>query len=120
MGLAADMSVHYYYSEVYRIKQAIEKVGSLEMDKIIKAIEEMQFEHTALPSKYVYFGYKNPNFHSYTGGYVLIAQFQCNGKPVWITPSELLKEAGYGEDVQKVSNIKLYKSPEELRKSCPS
>lgn len=121
MGLPVDMSVHYYYSEVYRIKKAIEKVGSLDMDKVIKAIEEMEFEeHTSLPSKYVYFGYRNPNFHSYSGGYVLVAQFQCNGKPVWITPSELLKEAGFGEEVQKASSIRLYKSPEELRKTCPS
>uniref|UniRef100_A0A7C3VHH7 Leucine-binding protein domain-containing protein n=1 Tax=Archaeoglobus fulgidus TaxID=2234 RepID=A0A7C3VHH7_ARCFL len=121
MGLAVDMSVHYYYSEVYRIKEAIERVGSLDIDKIIKTIEEMDdFEHTALPSQYVYFGYKNPNFHSYTGGYVLIAQFQCDGKPVWITPSELLKEAGFSEEVQKVSDISLYKSPEELRRTCSS
>ncbi|MEM4645705.1 MAG: ABC transporter substrate-binding protein, partial [Archaeoglobaceae archaeon] len=120
MGVPVDMSVHYYYSEVYRIKQAIEKVGSLDMDKIIKTIEEMSFEHTALPAKYAYFGYKNPNFHSYTGGYVLVAQFQCGGKPVWITPSELLKEAGFNEEVQKASSVKFYKSPEELRKTCPS
>jgi len=120
LGLAVDMSVHYYYSEIYRVKEAIEKVGSLEMDKVIKAMEELQFEHTAVPSKYAYFGYKNPNFHSYTGGYVLVAQFQCGGKPVWITPSELLKEAGFNEEVQKASSVALYKSPEELRKTCPS
>ncbi|MEM3762391.1 MAG: hypothetical protein QXW49_06765, partial [Archaeoglobaceae archaeon] len=120
LGLAVDQSVHYYYSEIYRVKEAIEKVGSLEMDKVIKAMEELQFEHTAVPSKYAYFGYKNPNFHSYTGGYVLVAQFQCGGKPVWITPSELLKEAGFNEEVQKASSVALYKSPEELRKTCPS
>lgn len=120
LGLSADMSVHYYYSEVYRVKEAIEKVGALDMDKVIKAMEELDFKHTALTGKYAYFGYKNPNFHSYTGGYILVAQFQCKGKLAWITPSELLKEAGFNEEVQKASNISLYKSPEELRKTCPT
>ncbi|MEM0203971.1 MAG: ABC transporter substrate-binding protein [Archaeoglobaceae archaeon] len=118
LGLGVDMSVHYYYSEVYRVKEAIEKAGSLDMDKVIKAMEELEFEHTSVPTKYAFFGYKNPNFHSYTGGYVLVAQFQCNGKPAWITPPELLVD--FNEEVQKASSIKLYKSPEELRKICPS
>ncbi len=119
MKLSADMSVHYYYSEMYRVKEAIEKAGSLDINAIIKAMEEMQFEdHTAFPAKFSYFGYKSPLFHSYSGGPVLLAQFQCNGRLVFITPPELLREAGFSEEVVSQVDPAAYKSPAELRETC--
>lgn len=118
-GLSVDMSVHYYYSEMYRVKQAIEEVGSLDINAIIKKMEEMEFkDHTALPAKFNYFGYKNQLFHSYSGGPVLLAQFQCGGKLVYITPPELLREAGYSDEVVKQVDPTAYKSPSELRRTC--
>lgn len=118
-GLSADMSVHYYYSEMYRVKQAIEKAGSLDINKIIKNLEEIEFkDHTAIPQKYNYFGYKNALFHSYSGGPVLLAQFQCNGKLAYITPPELLREAGFPEEAVKQVDPTAFKSPAELREKC--
>ncbi|WP_290597571.1 MULTISPECIES: ABC transporter substrate-binding protein [unclassified Archaeoglobus] len=117
--LSVDMSVHYYYSEMYRVKEAIERVGSLDIDAIIKAMEEMEFkDHTALTPEYNYFGYKSALFHSYSGGPVLLAQFQCDGKLVYITPPELLEEAGFPEEAISQVNPDAYKSPAELREMC--
>lgn len=118
-GISLDTSTHYAYSEMMRVKEAMEKVGNPEdIDAVIKAMEELEFKnHTIHRAEYMFFGYKNPNFHSYTGGPTMIAQFQCNGKPVYIVPSDVLAKGGYVEESQKVQPD-AYKSPAELRKIC--
>jgi len=79
----------------------------------------MEFTYTSLPSKYAYFGYKNSNFHSYTGGYVLVAQFHAMEACMDHT-IRTAQRSGFGKEVQKASNIGLYKSLGELRKTCAS
>lgn len=118
-GISLDTSTHYAYSEMLRVKEAMEKVGNPDdINAVIKAIEELEFKnHTAHRAEYMYFGYKNPNFHSYTGGPTMIAQFQCGGVPVYIVPPEALAKAGYVEESEKVQP-EAYKTPAELRKSC--
>ncbi|MDI9610783.1 MAG: ABC transporter substrate-binding protein [Archaeoglobales archaeon] len=118
-GISLDTSTHYAYSEMLRVKEAMEKVGNPDdIDKVIKAIEELEFKnHTIHRAEYIFFGYQNPNFHSYTGGPTMIAQFQCGGKPVYIVPSDVLAKGGYVEESEKVQPD-AYKSPAELRKTC--
>lgn len=118
-GISLDTSTHYAYSEMYRVKEAMEKVGNpKDIDAVIKAMEELEFKnHTAHRAEYMFFGYKNPNFHSYTGGPTMIAQFQCRGIPVYIVPPEALAKAGYVEESEKVQTD-AYKPPAELRKIC--
>lgn len=119
-GLSADMSVHIYYSEMYRVKKAMEKVGNTEdIDTIIKAMEEIEFtEHTAWPPKLAYFGYKTTSFHSYSGGPVLIAQFQCDGELVYITPKNLLEEAEFPDEAINYVDPNAYIPPAKLREMC--
>ncbi len=119
-GLSLDTSAHYYYSEMFRIKEAMEKVGNPDdIDAVIKAMEEMWFEnHTSIPVPWQHFGYKNANFHSYTGGPTLNAQIQCNGIPVYINRPEVMAEHQWPESVVKAMNPAAYKPPAELRKIC--
>ncbi|MEG9194415.1 MAG: ABC transporter substrate-binding protein [Candidatus Methanoglobus sp.] len=121
-GLSVDTSAHYYYSELYRVKEAMEKVGNPDdINAVIKAIEELEFtNHTSIPVKWNYLGYKNPNFHSYTGGPTLNAQIQCNGTPAYIMRPEVMAEHAWPESVVKAMNPAAYKPPAELRKICGS
>ncbi|MEM0215348.1 MAG: ABC transporter substrate-binding protein [Archaeoglobaceae archaeon] len=119
-GISLDTSAHYYYSEMFRVKEAMEKVGNPDdIDAVIKAIEELEFtNHTSIPVKWNHLGYKNPNFHSYTGGPTLNAQIQCGGIPVYIMRPEVMQEHEWPEEVVKAMNPKAYKPPAELRKIC--
>ncbi|MDI9645975.1 MAG: ABC transporter substrate-binding protein [Archaeoglobales archaeon] len=120
LGLSVDTSVSYYYSEVYRIKEAMEKAKTTEnIDAVIKAMEELNFtNHATIVPKFNYFGYRNANFHSYTGGPTLNAQIQCNGTPVYIMRPEVILEAGFPKPVADAMNPAAYKPPAELRKIC--
>ncbi|MCS7129953.1 MAG: ABC transporter substrate-binding protein [Archaeoglobaceae archaeon] len=121
-GISLDTSAHYYYSETFRIKEAMEKVGNPDdIDAVIKAIEELQFvNHSSIPVKWNYLGFKNANFHSYVGGPTLNAQVQCNGIPVYIMRPEVMQEHEWPEEIVKMMNPKAYKPPAELRKICGS
>lgn len=121
-GLSLDTSAHYYYSEMFRIKEAMEKVGNPDdINAVIKAIEELEFaNHTSIPPKWNFLGYKTPNFHSYVGGPTLNAQIQCNGIPVYIMRPEVMEEHEWPEEVVKAMHPEAYKPPAELRKICGS
>ncbi|MDW8013604.1 MAG: ABC transporter substrate-binding protein, partial [Archaeoglobaceae archaeon] len=121
-GFAVDMSCHFYYSEMYRIKEAMERVRDpYNISAVIKAMEQLEFKnHTTIPHKLVFFGYNNPMFHSYTGGPMIFAQIQCGGKPVYIMRPDLMLQTGFPEEVAKMMTPEAYKKPEELRKICTS
>ncbi|MCS7129952.1 MAG: ABC transporter substrate-binding protein [Archaeoglobaceae archaeon] len=123
LGLSVDISSHNFYSEMYRIKESMEKVGDPKnIDAVIKAMEELEFKnHTLVPAKFAYFGYKDPRLHSYTGiPMPLPAQFQCNGQAVFISSPERIKGAGYSDEVVSMMKPEAYKPPAELRKICGS
>jgi ABC-type branched-subunit amino acid transport system substrate-binding protein len=121
LGLSVDISSHNFYSEMYRVKEAMEKVGDPKnIDAVIKAMEELEFKnHTLLPPQAAYLGYKDPRLHSYTGiPSPVPAQFQCNGQIVYISSPERIKAAGYSEEVVSMMHPEAYKPPAELRKIC--
>ncbi|MEM4690213.1 MAG: ABC transporter substrate-binding protein [Archaeoglobaceae archaeon] len=123
LGLSVDISSHVFYSEMYRIKEAMEKVGDPKnIDSVIKAMEDIEFKnHTLYPPSAVYFGYKDPRLHSYTGlPMPFPAQIQCNGQAVFISSPERIKQAGYSEEVVSMMKPEAYKPPAELRKICGS
>lgn len=116
-----EQSTHHYISELFRVKEAMEKVGSTEdIDAVIEALEEMKFtNHTVISPQDSYFGRKDMYFHSYPWhpAYSL-AQYQCGGKVVYISDKEIARKHGYSEEVIKELHPEVYKSPEELRKIC--
>ncbi|MEM0332810.1 MAG: ABC transporter substrate-binding protein [Archaeoglobaceae archaeon] len=120
-GLAVDLSSHNYYSEMYRVKEAMEKAGDPKnINAVIKAMEEIEFKnHTLWPAKYNYFGYRDIRLHSYTGiPMPHMAQIQCNGTPVYVSSPDLIRASGYSEEVVKLMKPEAYRSLKELREIC--
>lgn len=97
LGIPLQIHVHIAYADIYHFKAAIEKAGGTDdMEKLIKAMEEVESVYSLGKMKYQTQRIK-PFFHSrvmcdpnnpyymYPGYYLLaIAQFQKDGKIAWV------------------------------------
>jgi ABC-type branched-subunit amino acid transport system substrate-binding protein len=97
LGIPLQIHVQIAYADIYHFKAAIEKAGGTDdMEKLIKAMEEVESVYSLGKMKYETRRIK-PYFHSrvlcdpnnpyymYPGTYMLpIAQFQKEGKIAWL------------------------------------
>jgi ABC-type branched-subunit amino acid transport system substrate-binding protein len=97
LGIPLQIHVQIAYADIYHFKAAIEKAGGTDdMEKLIKAMEEIETVYSLGKMKYETRRIK-PYFHSrvlcdpnnpyymYPGTYMLpIAQFQKDGKIAWV------------------------------------
>ncbi len=97
LGIPLQIHVQIAYADIYHFKAAIEKAGGTDdMEKLIKAMEEIETVYSLGKMKYETRRIK-PYFHSrvlcdpnnpyymYPGTYMLpIAQFQKDGKVAWL------------------------------------
>jgi hypothetical protein len=97
LGIPLQIHVQIAYADIYHFKAAIEKAGGTDdMEKLIKAMEEVETIYSLGKMKYQTQRIK-PYFHSrvlcdpnnpyymYPGTYMLpIAQFQKDGKIAWV------------------------------------
>ena len=97
LGIPLQIHVQIAYADIYHFKAAIEKAGGTDdMEKLIKAMEEVETIYSLGKMKYQTQRIK-PYFHSrvlcdpnnpyymYPGTYMLpIAQFQKDGKIAWL------------------------------------
>jgi ABC-type branched-subunit amino acid transport system substrate-binding protein len=125
-GLRADMSVHYYYSIIYHIKEAIEYVAKQgkdpnNIDEVIKALETVPCSvHTVLPKEWAVLGSKERlRFHSYPATPWFLFQFQGRDKVVLISsPDNPYLRGQYTEEfLKRYCHPELVKKPAELRGS---
>jgi len=117
LGIPLQIHIHIAYADIYHFKAAIEKAGGTDdMDKLIKAMEEVETVYSLGKMKYETRRIK-PYFHSrvlcdpnnpyymYPGYYMLaIAQFHKEGKISWLV------------DENGKALPKNYIPPEKLRK----
>jgi len=123
-GIPSQIHVHLAYADIYHIKAAIEWAeGTDDIDEIIRAMEEVQTTYSLGRMKYQVQRIK-PFFHSrlmcdprnpykMLPGYFMlpVAQYQENGKIVWIAAPKVDKEI-YDSYVDPA----YYRSPAQLRK----
>lgn len=120
-----QLHVHLAYADIYHIKAAVEKAkGDSNIKNLIKGMEDVETVYSLGKMKYQTEKIK-PFYHStmrvnprdpyktYPGHFLLLhAQFQENGKIVYISASDTEDEKA----MQKFVNPAAYKTPAELRK----
>jgi ABC-type branched-subunit amino acid transport system substrate-binding protein len=124
-GIPMQLHVHLAYADIYHFKAAIEKAkGTSNIKKLIKGMEDAETVYSLGKMKYqtqkikpfyhstMRVDPKNP-YKTYPGRFLILqAQFQNNGKIVYISDSSTENEKA----TQKYWNSKNYKTPAELRK----
>jgi ABC-type branched-subunit amino acid transport system substrate-binding protein len=124
-GIPMQLHVHLAYADIYHFKAAIEKArGTSNIKKLIKGMEDAETVYSLGKMKYqtqkikpfyhstMRVDPKNP-YKTYPGRFLIPqAQFQNNGKIVYISASETENE----KLMQKFYNPNNYKTPAELRK----